>query len=271
MSLDGKAKAPKAPFLLLRDADVRRNGKSILKIDSLSIPEGESVALLGPNGSGKTTFVNLVTREVFPLHRDIAPVVYRGNERVSLEQVRHEVGIVSASMQKQVSVHLKALDVVVGGVFGTLGIHKRFTPTEAHRQAALDAMEQFGIADLAERDMLTLSSGQARRVLIARALVANPDVVVFDEPCTGLDPEGMYHVRKSMRKMAQTGHAIMLVTHYLEDIVPEIGRVILIEDGQVFGAGTKDEMLTSQNMQSLFHIPAEVAEKDGYYSLTCEY
>lgn len=256
-----------APLLRLHDVEVRRAGAPILTVDDFTINESESVALVGPNGAGKTTFVNLVTREVFPLYRDEPPVVFRGNPRMTLADAKRCTGVVSGSMQEQVKVHLCALDVVVGGLFGSLGVPLRKRPSEEQRIQALEALRKLGIADLADRDMLTLSSGQARRVLVARALVHDPDILVFDEPCTGLDPQGMYFLREAMRVFVRAGKAVLLVTHYPEDIVPEIERVVLLKEGRIVGAGAKDELLTSERMSKLFDVPLTVVRHNDWYHL----
>lgn len=253
------------PLLQLRNAQVRRAGKIILDVDEFSIGEGESIALLGPNGSGKSTFVSLVTREVFPLYREEPPVVFRGDPRMTLAEAKSCTGVVSSTMQDQIRVHLPATDVVVGGLFGSLGIPLRRQVSAEHRALALGVMEGLGIAGLAERDILTLSTGQVRRVLIARALVNDPDVLVFDEPCSGLDPEGMYYVRRTISKLAREGRAIILVTHYLEDVIPEIGRVVLLKDGRIENSGPKGEVLTSDNISRLFGVPIEVVGNNGSY------
>lgn len=260
-----------ASFIELCDAVVRRAGRDILSVDRLVLREGESMALLGPNGSGKSTLVSLITREAFPLHRDEPPVLFRGKERATLEEVRACLGIVSSTMQSQITVHLPAVEVVVGGLFGALGVPKRFKVTPDQHQRAFDVMEELGIGNLADRDIMTLSTGQAWRVLVARALVHYPDVLVFDEPCTGLDPEGMYYVRRTMRALAQSGRAIVLVTHYPEDIIPEIDRLVLIKEGRVFDDGTKRAVLTGERMSALFDVPLEVAESDGYYTMMGRY
>ncbi len=259
------------PFLELRDAVVRRSGRAILTVEEFSLAEGESVALLGPNGSGKSTFVNLITREVFPLHRDIPPVLFRGNARATLEETKQCLGVVSSTMQDQITVHLPAVEVVIGGFFGTLGIPKRFEVSDAQRKRAYHVMEELGIGELADRDIMTLSSGQARRALIARALVHDPDVLVFDEPCTGLDPEGMFYVRNTMRRLVQNGRALVLVTHYPEDIIPEIDRILMLKNGKIFDDGKKENVLTGERLSELFDVPIEVSESKGYYTLSSEY
>ena len=181
------ARTARPPLFRIRDASVVRAGSIILHVDDFTLAEGEHLALLGPNGAGKSTFIKLLTREVMPLYRDAAPVVFRGNERPTLADIKSCFGVVSASMHEQISVHLPVIDIVCGGFFGTLGLPRGVQVDAAMRAASLDALEKLGIADLSARDVLTLSTGQVRRVLVARELVHDPQVLVFDEPCTGLD------------------------------------------------------------------------------------
>lgn len=255
------------PLLQICDARVRRAGKDILAVDALTLAEGESIALLGPNGSGKSTFVSLITREVMPLHRDESPVRYRGSDRITLADLRQTMGVVSSSMQDQIRVHLPARDIVAGGLFGSLGVPLRRQVTDEQRACAQAIMEELDIADLADRDILTLSTGQARRVLMARALVHRPDVLIFDEPCTGLDPAGMYYVRRTMAEVAQSGRTVVLVTHYPEDIVPAIRRLVLVKNGRIVADGSKEALLTDDSMSELFEVPLAVTESRGIYSL----
>lgn len=246
------------PLFELHDATVRRNGRNILHIESLTLAEGESIALLGPNGAGKSTFVNLLTREALPLFREEPPVRLRGQANATLADIKQQVGFVSSTMQEQISVHLPSVEVVEGGLFGSLGRPMRRPVTPEQTAKALEVMEQLGIGELANRDVMTLSTGQARRVLIARALVHDPSVLVFDEPCTGLDPEGMYYVRHTMSRIANSGRAVVLVTHYPEDIVAEIDRVLLLKDGVILADGLKAKVLTSENLTQLFNVPLQV-------------
>lgn len=263
-------------FFDLHDAVVRRAGRSILSVDSFTLARGESIALLGPNGSGKSTFVQLLTREVLPLHRDEPPVRFCGDDRATLVDVRKQLGIVSATMHSQITVHLPAIEVVAGGLFGTLGLPllrgrgeggTAFTMSDEDCERALAALEQVGMRAYADQDIVTMSTGQARRVLIARALVNDPRMLVFDEPCTGLDPEGMYYVRRTMREVVQQGRAIMLVTHYPQDIIPEIDRLLLLKESRIFADGPKQQLLTAETLTALFDVPLHVTERDGFYAL----
>lgn len=261
------ARTARPPLFRIRDASVVRAGSIILHVDDFALAEGEHLALLGPNGAGKSTFIKLLTREVMPLYRDAAPVVFRGNERPTLADIKSCFGVVSASMHEQISVHLPVIDIVCGGFFGTLGLPRGVQVDAAMRAASLDALEKLGIADLSARDVLTLSTGQVRRVLVARELVHDPQVLVFDEPCTGLDPQGMYQIRSTMRALAEEGRSVVLVTHYPEDIVPAIERVVLIKDAAILADGSKRDLLTDETMSDLFDAPLRVEERDGWYAI----
>lgn len=255
------------PLFSIHDADVVRVGKTILHVEDFSLAEGEHVALLGPNGAGKSTFIQLLTREVFPLYRDEPPVRFRGQARPLLGDIKSALGIVSSTMHEQVRVHLPAIEVVCGGLFGTLGLPMHREVAEAEFARAREALDRLHIEALADRDIMTLSTGQVRRVLVARELVRDPSVLIFDEPCTGLDPQGMYHLRETMRTLAAEGRSIILVTHYPEDIIPAIDRVLLVKDSRVFADGPKRELLCDEVMSDLFDVPLTVSEHDGWYSL----
>lgn len=255
------------PLFSIHDAVVQRSGRTILHVDDFELAEGEHVALLGPNGAGKSTFIQLLTREVFPMFREDAAVKFRGQARPLLEDIKGALGIVSSTMHDQVRVHLPALEIVVGGIYGTLGLPMRAEVPAEYFARGREALERLGIAELADQDIMTMSTGQARRVLVARELIREPSVLVFDEPCTGLDPQGMFHLRETMKTLADEGKSVILVTHYPEDIIPAIERVLLIKDAEIFADGPKEKLLTSKTMSSLFDVPLTVQENGGWYSL----
>ena len=255
------------PLLELTGATVVRDGRPILAVDSFRIDEGEHLAVLGPNGAGKSTLIKLLTRESLPLWADPAPVRFRGAERIPLLDARKLLGVVSADAQDQADVQLPAHEVVLGGFFGSLGVPLREVPTPAQHRRADEALAELEVAHLADRMMTTMSTGEARRVLFARALVHDPAVLVLDEPCTGLDPHAAWHVRRALRKLAAGGRSLVLVTHHVEDIVPEIGRVVMLRDGRIVADGPKRELMTAEAIGGLFDIPVKVEEREGEYRL----
>ncbi len=176
------------PLLELRNATVVRDGRAILDIDGLVLREGEHVAILGPNGSGKSTLVGLLTRDVRPLFRDDGPsVLLRGRALWDLMETRRFLGVVSNVLQEDYDRRVSVSDAVLSGYFGSIGLYRDHELTPAMRERAGELLELLGIATYAERTMDTLSTGEARRALIARSLVHDPAALVLDEPCDGLD------------------------------------------------------------------------------------
>lgn len=255
------------PLLELRDARVVRDGREILHVDSLVLRLGERVALLGPNGAGKSTLIGLLTRDVLPLHADPYPVRFLGEERYELAQARRVFGVVSSAWQEVVDVHLTVREVVMGGRFAALGVPGWAAPAAEDEAATDAALAELGIAELADRDMTTLSTGEARRALVARAIVHDPRVLVLDEPCAGLDPTAAWHLRATMRALASSGRTLVLVTHHIEDVVDVIDRVVLMADARIIADGPKTEVLTSAALSSLFGVPLDVEVRSGEYRL----
>jgi iron complex transport system ATP-binding protein len=157
------------------------------------------------------------------------------------------------------------LDVVLSGFFSSIGIYYNHEVTLKMEVRAREVLKFLEISHLADRLMSELSSGEARRVLIGRALVHNPQALILDEPANSLDLKALHSFRESVRKIAGSGKSVILVTHNLEDIIPEINRVVLIKEGKIFRDGKKEEILTDANLSELFSLPVQVLKKEGYY------
>lgn len=257
------------PLLQLTDCVVVRDGRAILSVDSLTLAAGEHVAILGPNGAGKSTLIRLLTRDVRPLaHDDGSPaVVLLGHERWAIADARKVMGVVSNALQDDYAVGVPVRDTVTSGFFGSIGIYRHHTVTPEMDEKTDRLLALLGIEHLADRTMDTLSTGEARRALIARALVHDPAVLVLDEPTDGLDPSAQHHVLRAISDVARAGHAIVLVTHHVSDIVPEVTRIVTLKDGRILHDGTKAEMLADGPMSELFGFPAHLEERGCWYRL----
>lgn len=258
-----------APLLELAGARVVRDGRTILDVERFRLDEGESLVVLGPNGAGKSTLVGLLTREVLPLWADPDPIRWRGDPRPELAQVHRILGVVSGSAQESARVHLSVRELVLGGRFGALGVPARLRAAVGPEdlRATDRALDELGITGLADRDVVTLSTGEARRALIARALVHDPAVLVLDEPCAGLDPTSAWHLRALMRELIVGGRTLVLVTHHIEDVVAPVSRAVLVSNGRIVADGPKREVLTGERLSALFGVPLEIEERDGEYRL----
>ena len=261
------------PVLLeLNHASVVLGGTRVLDRLTLSIPVGEHTAILGPNGAGKSTFIKLLTLQHYPLagDADASPIRVFGQDRWDVFELRSRLGIVSADLHDRF-VHgnsngvLTGLDAVVSGFFATHGLFGHQRVTEAMRRQAMDALERVDAARLARATLDTMSTGEARRVLIARALVHHPAALVLDEPTRGLDLVSRHHFMERVRAVAQQGTTILLVTHHVDEIIPEIARVILLRGGRIACDGPKADVLTATPLSRAFDARIAVDEAGGYY------
>ena len=254
-------------LLRLHDAKVKMDGRVILDVDDFVINQGERIVVLGPNGSGKSTLVKLLTKEIEPVWRETPPVLFMGHPDPSEETLIETVGLVSTDVQERMMVHRTVFDIVLGGFFGSVGVPFHIGASDEQVEQARKAIREIGIPSLSERDMLTLSTGQARRALIARALINGPALLIFDEPTSGLDPEGAWNMRQSLSALAKAGHTILVITHNVSDIMPEFDRVVMLQDAHIVADGPKEEVLTTQKLRHLFGVPITLVETDGRYHL----
>lgn len=254
-------------LLRLHDAKVKMDGRVILDVDDFVINQGERIVVLGPNGSGKSTLVKLLTKEIEPVWRETPPVLFMGQPDPSEETLIETVGLVSTDVQERMMVHRTVFDIVLGGFFGSVGVPFHIGASDEQVEQARKAIREIGIPSLSERNMLTLSTGQARRALIARALINGPALLIFDEPTSGLDPEGAWNMRQSLSALAKAGHTILVITHNVSDIMPEFDRVVMLQDAHIVADGPKEEVLTTQKLRHLFGVPITLVETDGRYHL----
>ncbi|HOS83224.1 MAG TPA: ATP-binding cassette domain-containing protein [Methanolinea sp.] len=244
---------------------MRGNAPVLFRV-SLAIREGEHVAILGPNGSGKSTLVKTITRELYPVLDGAGDVTFRfqGREVWDVFALRSSLGVVSPDLQLQYTRGVCGRDVVISGFFSSIGLfHHHVTPDMEER--AENIMRFLGIDRLAGRPMDTLSTGEARRFLIARALVHGPRTLILDEPTNSLDLAALHAFRSVIRDIARSGVGIIMVTHSLHDIIPEISRVILMKEGRIRMDGRKEDVLTDRHLQDLFGVPVTVRQENGYY------
>jgi iron complex transport system ATP-binding protein len=255
-----------SPLIQFENVSIQRGDRVVLDSISLSIAQGEQVAILGPNGSGKSTLIKVISRELYPLLKaEPWSLQILGRDRWHLFELRNHLGIVSNDWMQMCTRAYSGFEIVLSGFFGSVGIWPNHIVTPEMDRKAREVMELMEIGHLSGRDTNELSSGEARRILIARALVHDPQALVLDEPSNSLDPHATYELRETFRKLAQKGISLIMVTHHLPDIIPEISRVVLIRDGRIFCDGRKEQVIRTETLSTLFGIPVEVIERNGYY------
>ncbi len=258
---------PKAPLLDLRNVCVMRGRNLVLDRINLRIDRGEHVAILGPNGCGKSTLIKTITRECYPVIREGSSISILGAKTWNVFDLRSLLGIVSNDLMYLCTGEASGMDVVLSGFFSSTRIFPNHNVDPAKRDLAEAALAELGVSHLAQRSVEAMSSGEAKRILIARALVHKPSALLFDEPCNSLDILAQHSLRETMRALANSGLGIILVTHELPDIVPEIERVVLMSNGRVVADGPKEELLQSDRLSELFGLGVKLGRRSGYYHI----
>jgi iron complex transport system ATP-binding protein len=262
----------KPPLLDLRNIRVIRGsaagrGKIVLDDFTLRVNMNEHVAVLGPNGCGKSTLIKTITRECYPMVREGSSMTILGQNSWNIFELRSLLGIVSNDLMNSCTGDASGLDVVLSGFFSSTRIFPNHTVDPEHRERAEAALAGLGVSHLAARAVQEMSSGEAKRVLIARALVHKPRALLFDEPCNSLDILAQRSLRETMRTLANSGIGIILVTHELPDIVPEIERVVLMSNGRIVADGPKQDVLQADSLGKVFGLKVELGRRNGYYHI----
>jgi iron complex transport system ATP-binding protein len=255
------------PLVELRNVSVVRGDNLALENISLRIEQGEHLCILGPNGCGKSTLIKTLTRECYPVAREGSSIQILGKERWNIFELRSLLGVVSPDLLTACTTDANGIDVVISGFFSSTRIFPNHQPIAEHRERAQAALARLGVAHLARRPVAEMSSGEAKRTLIARALVHNPQTMLFDEPSNALDIAGQVELRNTMRQLARAGLGILLVTHHVSEIIPEIERVVLLRGGHVLADGPKERLLTDARMGELFGVTVNLIREDGYFHL----
>lgn len=232
---------------------------------NLDLFTGESAAIVGPNGAGKSTLLKLISRQLYATPATDSHVRIFGKTRWNVWDLRSRMGIVSADLQHTHRADVLGRDVIVSGFASTIGHVDRSRVSQSQYEATQAIAVQLGVEQLLDRVLGKMSTGQQRRLLLARALIHDPDVLVFDEPASGLDLNARFQLFDTIGQLIQDGRTIVLVTHHIEEIPPGLDRVVLLKAGEVVGDGDKPTVLTNEVLSSLYDLPVIVARENGYY------
>jgi iron complex transport system ATP-binding protein len=245
---------------------VARGSTVVLHDVSLRIEAAESLAILGPNGCGKSTLLKTMTCECYPLVNEQTRVRIMGRERWDLTELKRRMGVVSAEPPSKQTRQTTGFDAVLTGFFSSSTLWPNLVVTDAMRERAEEVLELVGGETLREKLVGEMSAGQQRRVMIGRALAGGGEMVLLDEPSNALDLSAQHDLRVMLRDLAQRGVAILLITHNIGDILPEMERVVMMREGRIVADGAKRELLTASRLSELFGREIEMVERDGWWS-----
>ena len=237
-----------------------RNGAAILKDINLRIAPGQHWAIIGHNGSGKTSLISIINGYHRPSEGK-AIVLGRKFGSSDLRELRLDIGECSSEIRDMIHPWEPAMDIVLSGKFASIGLYEKPDPADNERASGL--LEFFGLMEMKDRPFNTLSDGEKQKILIARALMPGPQLLILDEPCAGLDVKAREEILDAVQKMCADGPALIYITHHIEEILPEITHVLVLKRGSVIAGGIKEKVLTSEILSRAFGIPIELYEKDG--------
>ena len=263
MELD-QAKDTGSAWLDCQAIEAWINGHQVVKDLTLRLRSGESTAVLGPNGAGKTTLVKLISRSLYPVVKPGSHLRLFGSETVNLWTLRQRLGVVSNEVEQRIPASLTGRELLLAAFFGAIGLGRDRTPTAEQRSRTEALLKSMDLDGLADENYGQLSEGQRRRLLIARALVHEPEVLVLDEPTNALDLRARHKLLRIMRGLCQQGTTLVLVTHQVDAIIPEIQRVVGLQDCLVNLDGSAEDILTGPRLSKLFDTPLTVVQAGGY-------
>lgn len=249
----------------MQKVNVARGNAVVLLDVNLTIRTGEHVAILGPNGCGKSTLIKTITCECYPIVAPGMSIRLLGRDRWDVSQLRQHLGVVETNLPGERTGVTRGLDAVVAGFFGASTLWPNLHITDEMKVRAHAALERMQAAHLEQKLVGQMSAGEQRRIMIARSLVHEPEMLLLDEPSNALDIAAQRELREALRRVARQGTGIIMVTHHLADILPEIDRIVLMKDGRIAADGAKDELIDAERLGALFGTEVQVMRRDGYY------
>ena len=254
-------------LLDIRNASLYRGDTCVFENLTLRIRRGEHVVVLGPNGAGKTTLVKALNRELYPRADSRSRFRILGRDRWNVWELRSQLGIVSAELQQNYRIEASARDVVLSGFLSSIGVHGTLAHAidSSQRDRAEETLAELSGPGTGDRAFATLSTGEQRRVLLARALVHEPHTLILDEPASGLDLKSRFDLLRRLRRLAANGTSFVIVTHHLHEILPETQRIVLLEGGKIAADGPPSEVLNDKTLSDVYDTPIRILESDRWY------
>jgi iron complex transport system ATP-binding protein len=245
-------------ILELKNVSLKKDGNWILRNLNWQVQKGQNWVLFGLNGSGKTSLLNLLNAYTFPTEGNMQVLGKEFGRTYLAEKLRIQIGFVSSSIQQKFDVGNNAFEVVLSGAFASIGLYEK--PTEEMKERAVQLLHDLGCFAYANRRYETLSLGERQRVLIARALMADPPLLILDEPANGLDFLAREALLESIERISSKPNAptIIYVTHHIEEILPIFDQTLFLKEGKVFASGSTKNLISSDQLSAFFGIPVNV-------------
>lgn len=242
-------------MITLHNLVLRTEERVILNGVNLEVQKGEHWVILGRNGSGKTTILEMVTGYQFPSSGTVDVLGHRYG-RVDIREVRKKIGYISQAVIEKLSLSDPVWEVVATGEYAYLRFYQEIDPNVIEKARRM--LADMGIGHLADQPFGTLSQGERKKATLARALMADPELLIMDEPCAGLDLYEREKLLADLERLGGRAQAVLYVTHHIEEIIPLFTHVALVHDGKIIAAGPKRNVLTREVLGGAYDLPIEV-------------
>ena len=250
-----------------KNINVSLDQKQILTNINVNLNYGENTLILGPNGSGKSTFLKLLNRSVYPTASNHSSFKLFNKENINIWDLRKRIGFLFKEMEQRVNNKVNLYDVIISGFSGTFNSRYSKSLSEIEKIKINNLINEWGLKNIINNEFQSLSDGQKRRALLARALVYEPNILVLDEPFCNLDIKSNFILNQNLNKLINQSVNIIYVTHNLESILPKTNRVILINEGKILNDGSPYELINTKILSDLFNISIKVIEQEGYWRM----
>ncbi len=256
-----------AALIEFYNATIWRGSTRVFDSLNLTIPQHERIAILGPNGSGKTTLLKTINRELYPVARDDSWVRILGRDRWNVWELRKSIGVVSHDLHSRYTPTTTGLEVVTSGFQSSIGMHGLLADrvSDQYIARAETILAALGMRDFRARQLKSMSTGQQRRCLLARALVHEPETLILDEPTAGLDLAAGFDYLRQISRLAKKGQNIVIVTHHINESPPEVDRIVVLKEGRIVADGSNADTLTGDLLSEVYEIPVRVANLNGFF------
>ncbi|NJD52345.1 MAG: ABC transporter ATP-binding protein [Candidatus Methanoperedens sp.] len=239
-----------------------RNGKAILQNISLRIEPGQHWVIIGQNGSGKTSLISIINGYHYPSEGK-ARVLGKKFGSTDLRELRLQIGECSSEIRDMIHGWETVRDIVLSGRFASIGLYEK--PDSKDHERAAYLLDSLGMSDMAGCIFNTLSDGEKQRTLLARALMPEPELLVLDEPCAGLDLKAREGLLDAVQEMCtkRNGPTLIYITHHIEEIIPAITHALALRNGRIIASGKREDVLTNTVLSETFEVPVELHEREG--------
>ncbi len=249
----------------LKNINVYIDQKQVLSNININLKYGENIVILGPNGSGKSTFLKLFNRSIYPKVSKDSSIKIFNSSNINIFELRRRVGFLFKEMEERIIRGVNLYDVIASGFSGSFNTKNKDSLSKTEKIKLENLINDWQLNDIIYNDFYSLSDGQKRRALIARAIVYEPNLIVLDEPFCNLDLKSHFILNKNLNKLINKSVNIIYITHTLESILPETNRVILIKDGMIIKEGSPKNIINSKTISDLFNISIKVVKEDKYW------